>query len=116
MFELLLQADKALADGSLDQAERTYWQLIELDSQNAIAVAGLARVAMERGDEKKAREFADRALGIDPDSIAARRIIDTLAHGGPKLVADPIAQQMLGAERLEALSHRRAAEAGDSRE
>ena len=116
MFELLLQADKALADGSLDQAERTYWQLIELDSQNAIAVAGLARVALERGDEKKAREFAAQALGIDPDSIAARRIIDTLTHAGPKVVDDPIVQQMLGAERLEALSHRRAAEAGDSRE
>jgi hypothetical protein len=112
MFELLLQADKALADGSLDQAERTYWQLIELDSQNAIAVAGLARVALERGDEKKARQFADQALGIDPDSIAARRIIDSLSHTGARVVDDPIAQQMLGAERLEALSHRRAADTG----
>ena len=46
MFELLLQADKALAEGLLDQAERTYWQLIELDPTNAIAVAGLARVSL----------------------------------------------------------------------
>ena len=111
MFELLLQADKALADGSLEQAERTYWQLIDLDPKNAIAVAGLARVALERGDEKAARKFAYQALGIDPDSIAARRILDTLAHAGPKVVDDPITQQMLGAERLEALSHRRTADA-----
>jgi len=43
MFEVLLQADRALASGALDQAERSYWQLIELDPTNAIAVAGLAR-------------------------------------------------------------------------
>src|ERR1035437_9433419 len=80
MFELLLQADKALADGALDQAEKTYWQLIELDPTNAIAVAGLARVSLERGDERSARTFADRALGIDPESIAARRVLETLSH------------------------------------
>jgi len=69
MFELLLQADRALAKGALDQAERTYWQLVELDPTNAMAVAGLARVWLERGDERSARTFADRALSIDPDSV-----------------------------------------------
>ena len=108
MFELLLQADRALADGSLDQAERTYWQLIDLDPTNAIAVAGLARISLERGDEKAAREFADRALGIDPDSIAARRVIETLTHTGAEHAGpEPTALPLLGAERLEALSRRR---------
>ena len=50
MFEMLLQADRALASGALDQAERSYWQLVELDPTNAIAVIGLARVSLERGD------------------------------------------------------------------
>ena len=110
MFELLLQADKSMSDGLLDQAERTYWQLIELDPTNSIAVAGLARISLERGDERLARTFADRALGIDPDSIAARRIILAL-DAGASTSADPSPPdpQLRGAERLEALSRRRAA-------
>jgi len=113
MFELLLQADRALADGALDQAERTYWQLIELDPKNAIALAGLARVALERGDEKAARKYADRALGLDPDSFAARRVLDSLAHAGSNPAGDDLmAAPMLAAERLEALSRRRGTEAG----
>lgn len=66
MFELLLQADRALAEGELERAERTYWQLIELDPSNAIALAGLARFSLERGDKRLARTLANRALGIDP--------------------------------------------------
>ena len=108
MFELLLQADKALAGGRLDQAEKTYWQLIDLDPTNAIAVAGLARVSLERGDEKAARSFADQALGIDPDSIAARRVLETIEH---KTVEpskpEPAELPLLAAERLEGLSRRR---------
>ena len=110
MFELLLQADKSMADGLIDQAERTYWQLIELDPTTAIAVAGLARVSLERGDQRLARTFADRAVAIDPDNIAARKVILALdeeapppaGSGGPEL-------QLQGAERLEELSRRRTA-------
>src|ERR1700690_4462366 len=113
MFELLLQADKALANGSLDQAEKTYWQLIELDPTNAIAVAGLARVSMERSDYRLARTFADRALLLDPDSIAARRVLERLDHpsagatepSGPEQ-PDAMAGPLRAAEQLEALSRR----------
>ncbi|MGZ6268641.1 MAG: tetratricopeptide repeat protein, partial [Candidatus Limnocylindrales bacterium] len=108
MYELLLQADKALADGMLDQAERTYWQLIELDPSNAIAVAGLARVSLERGDERLARRLADRAMSIDPESVAARRIVDSLEHKGVEQPeADLPDLPMMAAERLEALGRRR---------
>jgi len=108
MFELLLQADKALTEGSFDQAERTYWQLIELDPTNAIAVAGLARVSLERGDEKSARTFADQALGIDPDSIAARKVLATLEHTAVEPGrAEPPELPLRAAQRLEALSKRR---------
>jgi hypothetical protein len=110
MFELLLQADRALSDGLLDQAERTYWQLIELDPTNAIAVSGLARVSLQRGDERLARTFADRALGIDPDSIAARQVLRALDEGTPAPTGSgPPELPLRGAELLEALSRRRAA-------
>ena len=114
MFEVLLQADKALASGALDQAERSYWQLIELDPTNAIAVAGLARVSMERGDHRLARTFADRALAMDPEMVAAKRILETL-NGG--VAEAPGSEQpdlpLLAAQRLEALGRRRAAAAED---
>lgn len=110
MFELLLQADKSMSDGLFDQAERTYWQLIELDPTNAIAVAGLARISLQRGDERLARTFADRALAIDPDSIAARRVLLALDEGrSTPTDPGPPDLQLIGAERLEALSRRRAA-------
>ena len=78
MIERLLEADRLLALGLHDQAERIYWQAVELDPQNAIAVVGLARVALERGDERTALEFARKALEMDPESPAAQRLVARL--------------------------------------
>jgi len=111
MFELLLQADKALAKGKLDQAEKTYWQLIDLDPTNAIALAGLARVAQTRGDESMARTLAAQALNIDPDSIVARHLLEELENRAPAETGpEPPDLPLLAAARLEALSKRRLAE------
>ena len=74
MIELLLQAERSLDAGLLDDAERIYWQAIERDSRNAIAVVGLARVAIERGDERTGYSFALKALEIDPENATARRL------------------------------------------
>src|ERR1035437_7638629 len=107
MFELLLQADKSLADGALAQAERTYWQLVDLDPSNAIAFSGLARVALARGDERLARGFADRALDLDPESVAARHVLEILEHSGSASVApESHAQEMIAAQSLETLGRR----------
>jgi len=107
MFELLLQADKSLADGALAQAERTYRQLVDLDPSNAMALAGLARVALARGDERLARDFADRALDLDPESVAARNVLEILAHGGSESAApESHAQEMTAARNLEILGRR----------
>jgi hypothetical protein len=115
MFELLLQADKAIAGGFLDQAEKTYWQLIELDPTNAIAVAGLARISMERGDERMARTFAERALTIDPDSILARRLLVSIERGTPGAPEDDIPDlPLLAVEQLEAISRRRGKDGGEA--
>ncbi len=108
MFELLLQADKAVAEGLLDQAERTYWQLIELDPTNAIAVAGLARVSLGRGDEQMARTLAYRALAIDPENSSARRVVEGLGDAGAGQAETELPDLPLAAaERLETLGRRR---------
>ena len=112
MFELLLQADKSLADGALAQAERTYWQLVDLDPSNGIALAGLARVALARGDERRAREFADRALVLDPESVAALHVLETLEHGIESGVPDSHSEVMIAARSLETLGRRHKADGG----
>jgi tetratricopeptide (TPR) repeat protein len=64
--------------GLVDQAERLYLQAAVADPRNSIAVVGLARVALERGDEPEAWRQARRALAIDPENVAAQRLADRL--------------------------------------
>jgi thioredoxin-like negative regulator of GroEL len=80
VIELLLEAERALSAGRIEQAERLYGQAVDADPRNAIAVVGLARVAIERGDDQSAHELGTRALAIDPENEAARRLVDRLAE------------------------------------
>lgn len=77
MIERLLAAERALADGQLDHAERLFAQVAEADERNAIAVVGLAGVARARGDEPAAMELLARALAIDPEEAEAARMLAT---------------------------------------
>lgn len=80
MIELLLQAERTLSVGLLDEAEALYRRAALQDPRNAIAVVGLARVALERGDERGAYAEAVRALAIDPENAAAVRLETRLAE------------------------------------
>ena len=93
MIEYLLEAERALSFGRIDRAEEIYKQVAESDPRNSIAVVGLARVALERADDLGAYLLARRALTIDPENDAARRLATRLeevlaTRGEP--VADPL--------------------------
>jgi tetratricopeptide (TPR) repeat protein len=97
VIELLLEAERSLAVGMLDQAEQRFRQVADADPRNAMAVVGLAKVASERGDDLGAYLLARRALAIDPENDAARRLAlrleEILATRG-----EPVAQPMTAGE------------------
>lgn len=74
MMELMLEAERALAVGLNDRAEQLYRQVVAVDPRNAIAIVGLARVALERGDQRGAYVEAQRALLLDPDNPMAAHL------------------------------------------
>jgi tetratricopeptide repeat protein len=78
VIEQLLEAERMLSVGLLDQAERLYRSVADHDPGSSIAVVGLARVALERGDDRTAYLEARRALTIDPENDAARRMVSRL--------------------------------------
>jgi hypothetical protein len=91
MIELMLQAEQTLGLGLVDQAERLYEQAAAADPHNAIAIVGLARVRLERGDRPGAHGLVLRALSVDPENATALRMEARLREvlAGEGLVVRP---------------------------
>jgi thioredoxin-like negative regulator of GroEL len=80
MIELLVEAERALTHGLVDQAERLYQQVAASDPKSSIAVMGLARVALERGDDRTAYLHGRKALSIDAENPAAQHLVMRLTE------------------------------------
>jgi tetratricopeptide (TPR) repeat protein len=65
-YEKQIQADRLLVYGLLDQAEALYNEVLAKEPANVEVAFGLARVALERGDEQLAYELVQRAVKINP--------------------------------------------------
>ena len=89
----MLEAERAMGVGLFDNAERLYAQVASADPHNSIAVTGLARVALERGDQLGAYLLARKALSIDPDNPVAghlaRRMAEQLQMRGETIPGQP---------------------------
>src|SRR5258706_7526857 len=85
MMEMLVEAERYLSHGLLDHAERLFRQVADADPRSSIAAVGLARVALERGEEASAYRLARRGLAIHPDKSAAHPPVLRLQEGGPRL-------------------------------
>jgi thioredoxin-like negative regulator of GroEL len=95
MIELMLQAEQTLGLGLVDQAERLYAQAAAADPHNAIAIIGLARVQLERGDQAGSHALVLQALSIDPENATAlrmeARLREVLAGTGQRVSPPPAA-------------------------
>lgn len=77
---MLLQADRLLTVDMVDQADAIYRRVAEQDPRNAIAVVGMARCALARGEDQEAYRLAAGALAIDPENDMARRMTTRMAE------------------------------------
>ena len=79
-YEKQIQADRLLLYGLLDAAERLYEEVLGSDPNNSEVAFGLARVALERGDEDLALERAQVALRLNSRNDDARRLVERLGE------------------------------------
>ncbi len=78
-FEELLKLDASLpyahvnrgnaqfALGAIAEAEASYRRALDIDSKQGMALAGLARIASNRGSYPEARAWAEKSLALVPD-------------------------------------------------
>lgn len=78
-----LQADNALADGDLGEADRLYSKMLDMDSNSASAYLGLAKVAASRSQTQAEEGFIIRAIQAAPfDASANLKLADWYTDRG----------------------------------
>jgi len=60
------RGNSSFALGAISNAEASYLRALELDPNQGVALAGLARIASSRGAHREARELAEKALASLP--------------------------------------------------
>lgn len=84
--ELVARAKDSLAAGDPGGAAQDYAQALQLDPQSAEALAGLARVYIESGNEAGAADLiasADEAISDHPEIAAVRSQLTLVAEPAP---------------------------------
>ena len=79
-YETILQADRLLIYGLLDQAEELYGSVLEREPGNSEAAFGLARVAVERDDLPLAHQRVAHAVALNPRNDDAQRLLARMAE------------------------------------
>lgn len=79
-WEKLAAADRLLLYDLHDQAEATYAELLAEVPTSSEAMFGLARVALERGDEQLAHERVAAAVRLNPRNDDAQRLLSRLTE------------------------------------
>ena len=74
MNERLLQADRLLIVGLIDQALKIYREVLDADPRNSQALVGLANCEVEQGDLRAGYATALRVLEIDRSNNVALRL------------------------------------------
>lgn len=67
--------------GELDEARKQYEIALALDPFFVKPLVHLADLAQRRSDAAAAKDYANRALAVDPDNYVARRILAVVALG-----------------------------------
>ncbi|MCC6874656.1 MAG: hypothetical protein IT378_10155, partial [Sandaracinaceae bacterium] len=96
---LIRTANSHRAQGRFPQAEQTYLIVLNRDTRNARALAGLSRVAMERRDWRSAVLWARRLTEVRPSSAGNHVLLgDAHAAAGNRAMAESAWRQALAVD------------------
>jgi tetratricopeptide (TPR) repeat protein len=86
----------------INDAEASYLRALELDANQGVALAGLARIAVSRGAHREARDWAERALASLPGypdavmSLAAAELGERQVDPAEKRLRELLTDSRLG--------------------
>ena len=104
-LKLLTQAETAVRDGQLAEAERLFEKVLANDSRSVAGLAGLAELHFNRGAYARALSFGERACKLAPDDPALHLLVGDAAF---KVFRYDDARA--GYERAQELGHPQAAQ------